>query len=142
MNSHWAWVAWGWTGTAPAAGWRWPPRARPTRRCRCSRRSSWSTAGTRTPPRRPVRTVAPTAWSGTGSQARQGRCGDGAAAGRSETLGRGGAGAPVQGGGARGRRWDRSGRQPDGIGEEESTQQATPVRGLEYIVGMICRGGS
>ena len=138
MNSHWAWVAWAWTSAAPAAGWRWPPRARPTRRCRCSRRSSWSTVGTRTPPRRPVRTVAPTAWSGTGSRARWGGCGDGAAAGRSETLGRGGAGAWVRGG-ARG---CGDGREPDGVREEESAQQATPMCGLEYIVGMICRGGS
>ena len=138
MNSHWAWVAWAWTGAAPAAGWRWPPRARPTRRCRCSRRSSWSTAGTRTPPRRPVRTVAPTAWSGTRSRAWWGGCGDGAAAGRSETLGRGGAGAWVRGG-ARG---CGDGREPDGVREEESAQQATPMCGLEYIVGMICRGGS
>ena len=48
----------------------------------------------------------------------------------------------VRGGDARGRRRDRSERQPDGVGEEESAQQATPVCGLVYIVGMICRGGS
>ena len=48
----------------------------------------------------------------------------------------------VRGGGVRGRRRDRSGRQPDGVGEEESAQQVTPVCGLVYIVGMICRGGS
>jgi len=74
--------------------------------------------------------------------ARRGGCGDGAAAGRSETLGRGGAGARVRGGGARGQRRDRSRRPPDGVGEEESAQQATPVCGLDYIGGMICRGGS